>query len=168
MAPGAPYDLPQMLAEFPAEDDCVRALWDLRFGLPHPQAVCPACRRPRRFYAVQGRRAFACETCRHQVYPTAGTPLRHTRLPLREWFTTVVLLRAGPRPGSAREIHRHTASSYKAARRMRDVVAHALMGAVPYGEDPAASLPVRHGGRGDAPYSRAEFERDLRQLIGAS
>ena len=51
---------------------------------------------------------------------------------------------------------------------MRDVVAQALMGAVPYGEDAAASLPARHGGRGDAPYSRAEFERDLRQLIGAS
>jgi transposase len=164
MSGSTPYDLRQMLAEFPAEDDCFRTLWELRFGLPYPQAACPVCARPRRFYALHGRRAFACETCRHQLYPTAGTPLGHTRLPLREWFTTIVMLRGGPRPRSAREIHRHTKSSYKAVRRMRVIVHEALMGTVPYGEDAAASLPVQ----ADAPYSRAEFEQDLRRLIAAA
>ena len=155
-----------MLADFPAEDDCVRALWVARFGSEPPNAACPRCGRSRRFYPVQGRRAYACETCRHHVYLTAASPLQRARLPLRAWFTTVVLVRHQGDPASARDIHRHTGGSYKAVRRMRSVVLEALMGTVAHGEDAAASLPDRHGGEGGAPYSRRDFDADLRRLLG--
>jgi transposase-like protein len=153
------YGLAQLEAEFRREEDCLRAVWEARYGLPHPRAHCPSCARERRFYAVGGRRAHACETCRHQLYPTAGTVLQATRLPLLSWFTAVVMVRQGR---SARDIHRRAGGSYNAIRRARTTIRDALMGAVAYGVDAAATLG---SDATPAAYDRDDFERDLRSLL---
>jgi transposase len=42
-----------------------------RFG---ERFTCFKCQKEATYYRVKGRRAFECEHCGYQVYPTAGTP----------------------------------------------------------------------------------------------
>jgi AcrR family transcriptional regulator/transposase-like protein len=81
--------------------------------------VCPQCERPTRFYRLRGRRAYSCELCGRQLYPTADTPFSGTSTPLGVWFRAAHELSEGPQPVSGSELARRLGIDYRAALRIR-------------------------------------------------
>ncbi len=79
---------------------------------------CPKCDREAKYYRVKERRAFTCEHCGNQVYPTAGTPFDKTRTPLRDWFFVMHMFCTTRNGVAAKEVQRQLGVTYKTAWRM--------------------------------------------------
>jgi predicted DNA-binding transcriptional regulator YafY len=55
-----------------------------------PQGIeCPRCKKLTKHHKISGRHCYACDTCRHQVYPTAGTIFHKSTVPLKTWFEVI-------------------------------------------------------------------------------
>jgi transposase len=102
-------------ARFPDDDTCLEHLKVVRYGRRFP---CPKCERQATYYRVKGRRAYECEWCANQVYPTAGTPFERTRTSLRDWFFVMFLFCASRNGVAAKEVQRQIGVTYKTAWRM--------------------------------------------------
>ncbi len=100
---------------FPTEDACLAHLMRIRSGR---RFTCFKCRKAATYYRIKARRAFECEHCGHQVYPTAGTPFEKTRTGLRDWFHVLSLFCERPNGVTAREVQRQLGVTYKTAWRM--------------------------------------------------
>ncbi|RDE05444.1 IS1595 family transposase [Sphingomonas aracearum] len=114
MKPKAPT-LRQFQDRFPTEDACLDHLFKVRFGTDFN---CPGCDRSAKFSRVAKRRAYQCQWCAHQVYPTAGTPFDKTRTPLRDWFFVMFQFCASRNGVAAKEVERQLGVTYKTAWRM--------------------------------------------------
>jgi len=104
---------------FPDEDSCLNHLMRTRFG---ERLTCFKCQKQATYYRVKGRRAFECEHCGYQVYPTAGTPFESTRTPLRDWFYVMFLFCASRNGVAAKEVQRQLGVTYKTAWRMCNLI----------------------------------------------
>lgn len=100
---------------FPTEEVCLDHLFQVRYG---HDFNCPGCDRPARFTRIVKRRAYQCQWCAHQVYPTAGTPFDRTRTPLRDWFFVMFQFCASRNGVAAKEVERQLGVTYKTAWRM--------------------------------------------------
>lgn len=107
--------LSQIEGMFPDEDTCLEHVFRARYGAKH---TCSKCGKDAKYHRVKKRRAYECEWCGHQVYPTAGTPFDKTRTPLTVWFKVMFLFCASRNGVSAKEIQRVTGVTYKTAWRM--------------------------------------------------
>jgi AcrR family transcriptional regulator len=76
--------------------DALEWLWQRDHAPDGHTSRCPSCRTPRRFHRVSGRRAYACDHCGRQVYPTAATLFRGSTIPLETWFAAVAELHRNP------------------------------------------------------------------------
>jgi len=103
----------------PDDDACLEWLWRTRFAADGRRAVCSRCERPTRFYRLRGRRAYSCEICGRQIYPTADTPFSGTSTPLGVWFRAARELGEEPQGVSGRELARRLGVDYRAALRIR-------------------------------------------------
>lgn len=86
-----------------------------RFGDRHD---CAGCGKSAHYYRVSTRRAYVCEYCGHQVYPTAGTPFDRTRTSLRDWFMVMFMFTTSRNGVAAKEVERQIGVTYKTAWRM--------------------------------------------------
>jgi AcrR family transcriptional regulator len=100
------------------DDACLQWLWREQYSADGSRATCEACGRERRFHRLRDRRAFACDSCGHQIYPTAGTIFERSRTPLGTWFRAVLLL-LGPEPPDPQRLNETLAIRPAASRRMR-------------------------------------------------
>lgn len=100
---------------FPDEDACLTHLMRTRFG---ERLTCFKCQKQATYYRVKARRAFECEHCGYQVYPTAGTPFEKTRTSLRDWFYVMFLFCTTRNGVAAKEVERQLGVTYKTAWRM--------------------------------------------------
>ncbi len=107
--------LRQFQAAFPTEDSCLEHVMRTRFGDRHD---CAGCGKSAHYYRVSTRRAYVCEYCGRQVYPTAGTPFDRTRTPLRDWFFVMFLFTTSRNGVAAKEVQRQLGVTYKTAWRM--------------------------------------------------
>jgi transposase len=107
--------LRQFQAQFPTEESCLEHIMRQRFGDRHD---CAGCGKSAHYYRVSTRRAYVCEYCGHQVYPTAGTPFDRTRTSLRDWFTVMFLFTTSRNGVAAKEVERQIGVTYKTAWRM--------------------------------------------------
>ena len=107
--------LRQFQEQFPTEDSCLEHIMRNRFGDRHD---CAGCGKSAHYYRVSTRRAYVCEYCGHQVYPTAGTPFDRTRTPLRDWFFVMFLFCTTRNGVAAKEVERQLGVTYKTAWRM--------------------------------------------------
>ena len=107
--------LRQFQARFPTEDACLEHLKMVRYGAKH---TCAKCDREARYYRVKARRAYECEHCGYQVYPTAGTPFAKTRTSLRDWFYVMFLFTSTRNGVAAKRVEREIGVTYKTAWRM--------------------------------------------------
>ena len=107
--------LREFLAQFPTEESCLDHLFQVRYGTDFN---CPKCSRPAKYSRVKSRRAYQCNWCAHQVYPTAGTPFDRTRTPLRDWFFVMFEFTASRNGVAAKEVQRQLGVTYKTAWRM--------------------------------------------------
>jgi transposase-like protein len=98
---------------FPTEDSCLDHLFEVRYSGTN----CPKCERPLKYSRVKGRRAYQCQWCANQLYPTAGTPFDRTRTALRDWFYVMFLFTTTRNGVAAKRVERELAA-YKTAWRM--------------------------------------------------
>lgn len=111
--------LRQFQERFPTEESCLEHLMRTRFGERH---VCSKCGKSARYHRVKARRAYECEHCGKQVYPTAGTPFAATRTSLRDWFQVMFMFCASRNGVSAKEVQRTIGVTYKTAWRMCNLI----------------------------------------------
>jgi len=107
--------LRQFQDRFPTEDSCLEHLMRVRFGDRHD---CAKCGKSAHYYRAKGRRAYACEYCGWQVYPTASTPFDRTRTSLRDWFYVMFLFTTTRNGVAAKRVERELGVTYKTAWRM--------------------------------------------------
>jgi transposase len=107
--------LRQFQARFPTEDSCLDHLFQVRYGTDFN---CPKCERPAKYSRVKGRRAYQCNWCANQLYPTAGTPFDRTRTSLRDWFFVMFLFTTTRNGVAAKRVEREIGVTYKTAWRM--------------------------------------------------
>jgi transposase-like protein len=111
--------LRQFQDRFPTEESCLDHLFQVRYGTDFE---CPGCDRPAKYNRVAGRRAYQCNWCRHQLYPTAGTPFDRTRTSLRDWFYVMFLFTTTRNGVAAKRVERELGVTYKTAWRMCDQI----------------------------------------------
>jgi len=107
--------LRQFQDRFPTEESCLEHLKLTRFGERHD---CEKCGKDAKFYRIAKRRAYACEYCGSQIYPTADTPFHRTRTSLRDWFHVMFLFTTSRNGVAAKEVERQIGVTYKTAWRM--------------------------------------------------
>lgn len=107
--------LRQFQAQFPTEESCLEHIMRQRFGDRHD---CAGCDKSAHYYRVSTRRAYVCEYCGHQVYPTAGTPFDRTRTSLRDWFMVMFMFTTSRNGVAAKAVERQIGVTYKTAWRM--------------------------------------------------
>jgi transposase-like protein/predicted RNA-binding Zn-ribbon protein involved in translation (DUF1610 family) len=107
--------LRQFQARFPTEDSCLDHLFQVRYGTDFN---CPKCGRPAKYSRVKSRRAYQCNWCANQLYPTAGTPFDRTRTSLRDWFYVMFLFTTTRNGVAAKRVEREIGVTYKTAWRM--------------------------------------------------
>ncbi|MCW5696643.1 MAG: IS1595 family transposase [Bauldia sp.] len=110
-----PLTLNQFLARFPDDNACLDHMMRVRYG---ERFECPKCHKQAHYYRVKKRRAYECEHCGNQVYPTAGTPFENTRTSLRSWFHVMFLFTTTRNGVAAKEVQRQLGVTYKTAWRM--------------------------------------------------
>src|SRR5690349_15485183 len=105
----------EFLRMFPTNESCLDYLRD-RF---YPAGTtCPSCGKPTKFHRIKGRSAYACQYCRHQVYPTAGTIFHKSTTSLQLWFWAIYLVSSTRCGISAKQLEREIGVSYPTAHRM--------------------------------------------------
>jgi AcrR family transcriptional regulator len=149
---------------FGDEAACLAWLWKSLYAPDGGSAICKHCRTLRRFHRVGGRRAYACDSCGHHVYPTAGTFMENSRLGVATWFTGALLIRSSDGAVPAEALARRLAVNYKTALRIKKRV----LGASDEGGPDAALLDrlwedagaARGAREDDAGPSRSSRARD--------
>jgi transposase len=106
----------QFFAEYPSDDACLNHIMEVRFGHRH---TCQACGTvDATFHRITGRRAFACASCGHHLYPCAGTIFQDSRTSLQSWFYAIYLFVVTRHGVSGKELERTLGVTYKTAWRM--------------------------------------------------
>jgi transposase-like protein len=100
--------------QFPTEESCLDHLFQVRYA----DMDCPKCDRELKYSRVKGRRAYQCQWCANQLYPTAGTPFDRTRTSLRDWFYVMFLFTTTRNGVAAKRVQREIGVTYKTAWRM--------------------------------------------------
>jgi len=100
---------------FPDSGACLDYLRDEFYA---PGTACPKCGKASKFHRVTGRSAYACQYCRHQVYPTAGTIFHKSTTSLQLWFWAIFLMSSTRCGISAKQLEREIGVTYKTAHRM--------------------------------------------------
>lgn len=87
----------ELLDSYSSEDDCVRALYEVRTeeGWTCPECGCESHR------LLLPRRKIQCSRCSHQEAVTAGTPMYRSHVALRGWFLAMYLVANDKRGVSA-------------------------------------------------------------------
>ena len=104
-------DLMQLMERFHSDEKCRDVLEELRW----PNGVaCPRCSGSRHAHdSVRG--VYDCYSCGYQFSVLAGTIFHDTKLPLRKWFITVMLIVESKKGISANQLKRTIGVSYKTA-----------------------------------------------------
>ena len=104
-------DLMQLMERFHSDEKCREVLEELRW----PDGVaCPRCGGSRHAHdTVRG--VYDCYACGYQFSVLAGTSFHDTKLPLRKWFITVMLMVESKKGMSANQLKRVLGVSYKTA-----------------------------------------------------
>lgn len=109
----------QFMKRFPDEAACLEHIMRTRYGQRHK---CAKCGKDAHYYRVKSRRAYECEHCGHQVYPTAGTPFENTRTALQDWFWVMFMFCTTRNGVAAKEVQRQLGVTYKTAWRMCNLI----------------------------------------------
>ena len=109
------FNLRDFQRMFPDDDTCLEWLLNSLY----PEGVeCPVCKKVTRHHKLKGRKAYSCDTCGHQVHPTAGTIFHKSSTPLTLWFYAIYLMSSTRTGIPAKQIERELGVTYKTAWRM--------------------------------------------------
>jgi AcrR family transcriptional regulator len=143
------------------ETACLHWLWTALYAPDGVSAVCRHCRTMRRFHRVSRRRAYVCDRCGTQVYPTAGTFMQGSGLGVATWFTAATLIGGSEDGVAPRALAEALGVSYKTALRMKRRLEEAAAGGT---TDAALLQRLRRvaGEDGGAPAGAAARDRSSR------
>lgn len=105
----------ELMKAFPDDDSCLEHIFRTRYA---DRFECAKCHKEAQYYRIKKRRAYECEHCGHQIYPTAGTPFENTRTPLTDWFYVMFMFTTSRNGVAAKEVQRQIGVTYKTAWRM--------------------------------------------------
>ena len=105
---------------FPDDEECLHHMMVTRHG--GTEIDCPTCGVHSKFYRLTRDRAYLCQHCKHEIYPTAGTFMHRTHLPLHKWFFAMFLFSTSRHGVAAKELQRQLGISYKTAWRMARLI----------------------------------------------
>lgn len=109
--PAFPRTLREFRQKFASDEACWEYLWQSRW----PEGYrCPRCE-CRETWWIAVRHVYECKKCGHQSYPTAGTLMHRTHLPIQEWFWAAYLVSTHTPGMSAKQLQRQISSSYQTA-----------------------------------------------------
>jgi transposase len=110
------FTFKQFQALYPDDDACLLAVFKRKYG---NSVTCPGCgEMGAKFHKITGRRAYACQSCGHHLYPCVGTPFEKSSTLLTLWFHAMYLMTATRNGVSARELERQLGVTYKCAWRI--------------------------------------------------
>jgi len=109
------YTIEQLNRQFPDDDACLE--W-LRNKLYPAKIYCVTCKKPTKHYRIKKRKVYGCDSCGHQISPTAGTIFHDSPTPLRLWFYAIYLISSTRCGISAKTLERELGVTYKTAWRM--------------------------------------------------
>jgi transposase len=110
------YTYTDFKAQYRDDDACLDAI--LKRQLERDPS-CHGCGvTPAKFHRITGRRGYACQNCRHHIYPCAGTIFEHSATTLTKWFHAMYLMTATRNGVSAKELERQLGVTYKCAWRI--------------------------------------------------
>src|SRR5690606_335114 len=100
------------LDRFGTTEKCLAYLVKERWpdGVP-----CAKCNRVTKHHPVTGRKCYACQECGAHVYPTKGTVMHGTKVPLPDWFYCIWQMSKTRAGISAKQIERELGVSYPTA-----------------------------------------------------
>ena len=101
---------------FPDDEACLHHMMATRYG--GTEIDCPKCGVYGKFYRLKRDRSYLCQHCKHEIYPTAGTFMHRTHLPLHKWFFAMFLFSTSRHGVAAMELKRQLDIPYKTAWRM--------------------------------------------------
>jgi len=114
------YTIKDLQKQFPNDDACLDAIFDMRYG---DVDTCPKCGVVgTKFYRVTGRKCYACMHCGYQLHPLAQTIFHKSETPLTTWFYVMFQVSVAKNGMSAKEVARSTGVTYKTAHRMLKMV----------------------------------------------
>lgn len=142
--------LQALSARFPDEESCFMHIFRTRFG---DGPACPKCHRSCRWFRARGTRLLQNSCCNATVSPLAGTIFRHTKLPLRLWFYTMLHFANSAEGLSANFLSRHlgitAANAFSLAQRIRTHLA-------------SLDWEARVGGEGEKVFLKLNHLRNIR------
>ena len=110
----------QFKKRFPMKNSCLDAPYAVRFG---DRLTCFKCQKQATYYRVKASAAHSsASTAAIRSIPTAGTPFKSTRTPLRDWFYVMFLFCASRNGVAAKEVQRQLGVTYKTAWRMCNLI----------------------------------------------
>lgn len=74
------------LDQFKDEECCARYILRIRLG---ESELCPQCETKPKWRLSPNKRFFTCSKCNGRFYPTAGSVIGHTKMPLTAWFSYI-------------------------------------------------------------------------------
>ena len=102
--------------QFPNDEACLHHLMVTRYG--GTEINCPKCNEYGRFYRESRDPAYICQHCKHHIFPSAGTFMHRTHLPLHKWFLAMHLFSTSRDGVAAKELERQLGVSYPTALRV--------------------------------------------------
>jgi predicted DNA-binding transcriptional regulator YafY len=80
------FKITDIRSKFSDDDSCLEWLKNKIY----PNGIkCTVCVRITKHHKIAMRRCYACDKCRHQVFPTAGTIFHKSSIPLKIWFEII-------------------------------------------------------------------------------
>lgn len=115
-------------SKFTDDDSCLE--WLKNQIYPHG-IKCAVCNRVTRHHKIVGRRCYACDNCRHQYYPTAGTMFHKSSIPLNTWFEIIRKISNSNKSISPAEIAHKYGITRESAERLIQKIEDNLRGNTP-------------------------------------
>lgn len=110
------YTFKQFQTEYPDDAACLAKLMEIKHG--GTKLYCPACGVLSQFHPMTKRKAFACQSCGHHIFPCAETIFHKSSTPLTKWFFAMYLMTSTRHGVAAKELERQLGVTYKTAWRM--------------------------------------------------
>lgn len=84
--------------------------------------TCPSCNKSFKYHRRAGKKDYVCQSCGHQISPTANTIFHKSSTSLKSWFYAIYLFSVSKNGVSAKELQRQLGVTYKTAWRMANKI----------------------------------------------
>lgn len=110
--------LQAFFSAFPTDEDCLRHVFQVRYGL---SPACSNCNKSGKWYRINGTKRFQ-HPCGKAIWPLSQTLFHATHLPLKLWFYAFLHFANSAEGVNSAFLARHLGISGKAAFRMSQLI----------------------------------------------